>query len=292
MREADAGELRRAERAEAARLGAEFGLGDNVGVSWVRFSPHGSAPLGVIALASTTVVTLAVTIGLATTNALAAVILGLITIAEGVGVRQLNRRLRARQVRRRFCWYDGGVIETHPDRPTPRVLRWADVRAVTLTFNDAEESFNGLSWCVLTDHAGMTASIDGGYPKSVVREVTDLAERMLARRITTVMIGTYDSGEPVIAGGLRIDRTGVIDDRRSSALPWTDIREITVISEDHRGVVDPPSLIRFTAGRGTRNVSLSGLRNGMFLPALLDHAAQRYSVPVHRTTLAPGKGGT
>jgi hypothetical protein len=99
MRKDDVEQEHRAERAAATLLGDEFGLGDNIGVAWVRYSRTG-------------------------------------------GVLGLGRDL----VRRRFCWYADGVVQTHPDRPT-KVLRWAAVDSVTLTFNDADERFNGLSCC-------------------------------------------------------------------------------------------------------------------------------------------------
>jgi hypothetical protein len=97
----------------------------------------------------------------------------------------------------------------------------------------------------------------------------------------------------VIAGGWRIDRTGVTDDRtrRARSVPWSEVGEITVAGEDHRGVVDPPSLIGIT-GRRRLRLSLSGVRNGLFLPHLMEHVARHQDVPLRRLTVRPGKGGT
>lgn len=295
MGKADVEQSRQAERAAAALLGGEFRLGDNVGVAWVQYSLAESARMGVIMLGSATVVAFGVTIALAASNApIAAAILGLITITCVLWARRLSRRIRTQTVRRRFCWFSGGVIQTHPDRPT-RVLRWADVDSVTLTFNDADERFNGLSWCTLACDAGTTVSADGAYPKSVVREVTDLAERVLSPRIATALISAYDSGEPVIVDGRSIDRTGVTDNRskRSRSVSWPEVREITIVSEDHGGVVDPPSLVGITPGTGRElRLSLSGTRNGLFLPRLMEHVAQHQQIPLRRITVRPGKGGS
>lgn len=295
MREIEAEELRRAEKAEAARLGGEFGLGDTVGVAWVRYSRSGY--LGVILLASASVFTLIMSLALAGSSATAAVILGALTVAGFAGTWLAGRRIRARMVLRRFCWYSGGVAQTHPDRPAPMVLRWPDVDSVTLTFNDADERFNGLSWCTLAGDAGVSVSIDGAYPRTTVREVADLAQRILSPRIGAALIAAFDSGHPLITGGWRIDGTGVAEEPpawRSLSLSWNDMAEIVVAGEDHHGVVDPPSLITITpkSGRRPLRLSLSGVRNGPFLPPLLEHAAQRQHVPFRHMTVPPGKGGS
>lgn len=289
----DPEERRRVDKATAIRLGNEFTLGDNIGYAWVRYSPTGSGT--VILLSSGTVVTVALTISLAAAHyAVAAVILGLITIAGALGVRQSNRRTRAQQVRRWFCWYADGLIQTFPNEPTTRVLRWADVDSVTLTFNDADDSYNGLARCAL-DGGGTDVAMDSAFVKWAIRQVTDMAERILSPRLATALITTYDSGEPLIVGKWRIDQAGVTDNRRKSpvAVSWHDIREITVISEDYRGVVDPPSLIRITlsSGRKGPELSLSGVRNGMFLPQVLEHVAESRDIPVLRAVVPPGKGG-
>jgi hypothetical protein len=172
-------------------------LGENLGVAWVRYSRTSSASLGVILPASASVITLLLTIALATSGALVAgLVFALITVAGGAGVLRTTRRIRAHLLRRTLCWYRDGVAQTHPDRPAPEVLRWIDVDSVTLTFNDADETFNGLSRCALAGDAGTAVSADGAYPKPVVRQVADLAGHMLSPRLTATLIGTYESGEP------------------------------------------------------------------------------------------------
>jgi hypothetical protein len=304
MREVEAAKQRGADLAEANRLGADLNLGADARVIRVRI-PHSSASrdMSVIMLASVSVVTLCLAAGLAAApNPLAAVILGVITVACSLATWLLVRHGRSLATVRRVFRYPAGIVQVFPDEPEPRVLRWAEVHTVTLVFNDSDERFNGLSSCTLDGTTG-TMEIGGWYPKSLVRDVAFEAERTLAPRIVPPLVATYASGQPMIIGSWRIDQAGVTENhsgRASVLTPWSDVGEITVASEEHRGRVEPASLIAITVspdrrrgrGRPRPRLSLSGVPNGTFLPHLFEHIAERNGIPLRKAVVAPGKGGS
>ncbi len=299
MREAEVDELRRADLAEASRLGEEFGLGTNARVTRVRV-PRApvSVVLTIIVLVSLVALSFIMAMALASSNWVAAVIFGVVAIGGSFAAWLLGRHARSQAAVCRFFRYSGGFIQLSSDEPGPRVLRWAEVESVTLVFNDADGSFNGLSWCTLDGSAGTTIAIGGAWPKAVVRDIAFEAERILSPRIAQSLISTYESGEPVIIGNWRIDQTGVTGNYGSPEavpVPWSEVREITVASENYRGNADPASLIMMTVTPGKRRhqpwLSLSRIQNGMFLPRLLEHIAGRNGVPLRKTVVPPGKGG-
>jgi hypothetical protein len=197
---------------------------------------------------------------------------------------------------RRLFRFPGGFIEVRSDEPEPRVLRWSETDAVTLVFNDADESYNGLSACTLG--SGSRVSITPPYDKPARCQLAREAERVLAPAIVPSLIGVYESGEPVTFGTWRIDQAGVTEDAgtpRAAFVPWGDVHDVTLASESYRGRIDPASLVTLTPGPGTRRrgprLSLSGIPNGIFLPHLLGHIASRNGLPLHKAVVEPGKGG-
>ena len=306
MGEVEAARQRDADLAEAIRLGEDLNLGTDARVTRVRIPQLNlSRDMSVIMLASVSVVTLCLAAGLAAApNPLAAVIFGVITVACSVATWLLVRRGRSLATVRRVFRYPGGIIQVFPDEPEPRLLRWAEVITVTLVFNDSDERFNGLSWCTLADGTGTTMEFGGWYPKTMVRGLAVEAERLLAPRIVPPLVATYASGEPVLIGNWRIDQAGVteshIGDPKAVLTRWSDVQEIIVASEEHHWYVEPASLITMTlfhdGRRGRRRpwprLSLSGVQNGIFAPHLLEHIAERNGIPLRKSVVAPGKGGS
>jgi hypothetical protein len=300
MRKAEAAKLSRADLAEASRLGEILGLGTDPKVTRVRIPQAPNWYLAaIITVGSGAAVAclLAITLA-ATSNPVAAVVFGVMAVGGAVAAGLLGRRARSLAAVRRFFRYPGGFIQVSPDEPEPRVLRWAQVDSVTLVFNDADNYVRGLSWCTLHNSAGTAIEVGGRYSRGVVRDIASEAERILGPKIVQSLISAYESGEPVIMGNWRIDQTGVTDRRhnpRSPHVPWSDVREITVASENYHGKVDPASLITITAAavepRFQPRLSLSGIRNGIFLPHLLEHVAQRHNVLLRKTVVLKGKGG-
>jgi hypothetical protein len=303
MGEVEAAGQRDADLAEAIRLGEDLNLGTDARVNRVRIPQlNVSRDMSVIMLASVSVVALCLAAGLAAApNPLAAVIFGVITVACSVATWLLVRHGRSLATVRRVFRYPGGIIQVFPDEPEPRVLRWAEVTTITLVFNDSDERFNGLSWCTLADGTGTTMEFGGWYPKSMVRGLAVEAERLLAPRIVPPLVATYASGEPVLIGNWRIDQAGIAEshgDPKAVLTPWSDVQEIIVASEEHRGYVEPASRIAVTVSpdgrRGRRRgpgLSLSGVQNGIFVPHLLEHIAGRRGIPLRKSVVAPGKGG-
>ena len=129
-------------------------------------------------------------------------------------------------------------------------------------------------------------------------ELAREAERILAPKIIPSLIGAYESGEPVSFGNWRIDWAGITEHHSTpdaAFIPWSDVGGIIVASENHHGRIDPASLVTLTCAPGARRrgpqLSLSGVSNGIFLPHLLEHIADRNGLPLRKTVVRPGKGG-
>jgi hypothetical protein len=229
----------------------------------------------------------------------AGVVVGAVVFAVLAAVALCGAWLLFRRGRqpRWFFRYPGGLIEVRADEPGPRVLRLADMDAVTLVFNDAENSWNGLSTCTLSTGE---MSITPPYDRPATRDLAGDAERILGPRIVPALISAYESGEPVVFGSWRISQAGVsggLGTTNTVFVPWADVHDITVASEKYSHV-DPPSLVVLTFADGPESrtkslrLSLSGVRNGVFLPVLLRHIAERGNLPLSDVVVAPGKGGT
>jgi hypothetical protein len=294
-REARADESRRADLAEAASLGAEFGLGGNAEVARVRVP---RTPFWMRQAILWLICCLFVGGGL-TIAALAAsawpgnLIGGLLTSAGIVAVWLLGRHARSLVIWHRIYRYPGGIVQMVSGEPEPRVLRWAEVDTVSLAFYDPDDGPIILTWCRLE---GSGATIDAGgasglrYPQAVIRDVARDAERRLAPRIAGSLISSYDVGEPIIAGTWRIDQAGVTSNQhkpgKARLIPWGDVHSIRVSNRRHRrGDVDPPNAITLVP-RGKLSLPLSlplsGVPNGMFLPHLFAHVAERGGVPLEK----------
>lgn len=295
-RQLAAEEEARRDLAEADRLGEEFGLGASAAV--IRGRERGAGPgayLGQLCLVTSLLFAFIMgTVLGATSDLMPALVFGVVTLALCVPVWLLGRHIKAKYSPRRIFRYPGGLILPPEDQAEPRVLRWDDVDGVTLVFNDADETYNGLSWCSLEGADGTTLHIGGWVPKHAVREVTLEALRVLGPRIGQELISAYDSGAPISVGRWRLDPQDLTEDadgKHPLVVPWHDVREITVASENYRDVVDPPSLVTITVdGPGRRRkprLSLSGVRNGMFLPQLLAHVAGRQGITLRRITVRP-----
>jgi hypothetical protein len=297
-RRARADESRRADLAEAARLGAEFGLGDNAEVARVRVprTPFWLRQT-IIWLLSCLVVGFGLTVAAAAESAWPGdLIAGLLTFGGGLAVWLLGRYGRSLVVWHRIYRYPEGIIQLISSEPEPRALRWAKVDTVTLVFYYPDDGPTRLVWCQLAG-GGTTIDVGGAsglrYPPRVIRDVARDAERKLAPRIAGSLISSYETGEPVLAGTWRIDRAGVTENQnkaeKSRLIPWGDVRSITVSNRSYRGGVDPPNGITLIVPWGERqqralshNLSLSNIPNGMFLPHLFEHIADYGGFPLHK----------
>jgi hypothetical protein len=96
------------------------------------------------------------------------------------------------------------------------------------------------------------------------------------------MTEAYESGAAVLFGRVRVSRQGIAASSWTSADPieWSQVKSIhlTYIGEKDGGYVHEVIIGR--KGKPTEEISVSGLANGIFLPALLAHVAGRQSVMV------------
>lgn len=302
-RKARADEWRRADLAEAARLGAEFGLGTDAQVARVRVpqTPRWlELTLMLLLWPGVTMGFPVEVVALVMSAWPGNLILGVLTPAAGVALWLLARYARSLVVWHRIYRYPDGIIQLVSGEPEPRVLRWAAVDSVRLVFYDPTDGPFLLLSCQL-EGAGTTVDAGGAsglqYPTGVIRDVARDAERNLAPRIAGSLISRFDAGEPVIAGHWRIDQAGVTTNHhkpgKSRLIPWTDIREIIVSNNNARGNADPPDKICLRPRRAwalERVLFLAYIPNGMFLPHLFDHIAAQHALPLLKGSW-PGHAG-
>jgi hypothetical protein len=301
-RETRAEQRRRADLAEAHRLGKEFGLDGEAQVTRIMIPDYRNAGWMAMLLTMGAAAIAAMVGAAAAGAALLAMFFAFVSVVTlGYGGCELRAAWSGATLRR-FFRFPGGLVDLRSDEPEPTVLRWPEVDSVTLLFDDSD-SMNGLEKCVLSDRDRTAIIVPDRRP--MLGDLVGEAQRILGPKIVPSLIDAYESGQPVVFGGWRIDRTGVTEGEgtsRARLLPWAEVREIVVTSEEHRGRVDPPSLIELTrvvradhrqprrrAPAGMR-LSLSDISNGLFLPNLLEHIADRENVPLRRIVVPPGKG--
>jgi len=273
--------------AEARRIGQDLGLGEVTTIALHRHRRLGLAVGGFCLLIGGPFIALATAPVGAFTAATRVIIAAVGAVAALLGYRLMRMGARTRAVDR-LLRYPSGLVQLVHDEPGPRVIRWDEVDSVTPYFSsDTESKITGLYGLTLRGRTGIVISVFSGYGQPVVRELAADADRALAARFVPELIGAYDRGEPVVAGRWRIDRAGltrVRDSGRATAIPWADIRAITIPDES----IEPPSGIKIGLDSNWRfpEIGLSAVPNGIFIPRLVEHAAGQHAVPVN----PPGPG--
>jgi hypothetical protein len=163
------------------------------------------------------------------------------------------------------------------------VARWADVREFTVYYDQTDEEPPRLGGFLVTTVTG--SSLPGLRAYRGRRELRALvaeAESNLAARLIPAMTQAYESGSAVSFGRVLVSEEGIVTARWTSAdpIPWSQVKSIhlTYIGEREGDYVH--EVIVGRKGQPTEEVSISGLANGLFLPALLAHAAARQGVLV------------
>jgi len=275
------------DRAEAARIGQDLGLGEVTAIALYRHWRLWMTVTGVCLVIGGPFLALAIAPVSAFTAATRVIIAAVCAGAALLGWRLMRMGVRTRAVDR-LLRYSGGLVQLIHDEPGPRVIRWAEVDSVTPYFSsDTESNITGLYGIVLRGSTGSVIKVFAGYRQPAVRELAADADRALAARFVPELIGAYDRGETVVAGRWRIDRAGLTRIResgRATAIPWADIRAITIPGAS----VEPPSAIKIGLDSNWRfpAIGLSAVPNGIFIPRLIEHAAGQHGVPVN----PPGPG--
>jgi hypothetical protein len=284
-------EQHREDLAEAARLGAEFGLGEVKTAARVTVRLGYAQLLTGITLALSGLIAALVDAGVhAPATARLIVLAGAVCAAlVGWWLVRLGARPRAED---RLFLYSGGLIQLVHDEPEPRVVRWAAVDTVTICFDSvSDESLTGLDACTLRDAAGSEITVRGAIRqrRSIPRELAAQADRVLTSRLLPSLIQAYESGEPVIIGQVRVERAGVtIDNARTpdALTTWTDVSAITIGYDARSGTGVPAKSITLDHRAGRRYglyLGLSEVPNGILLPHLIEYAARQHRIPLRHS---------
>jgi hypothetical protein len=271
------------DRAAAVSVGEEFGLGEVRSITLARsYPPSTGLGVAVAGLSVFGIPGVVLTAGWAQAVNAAAFgtlfLLGCLMFGLGVAGGEVSARLYR---------YSGGLAEFAGDSPEPRVVRWADVEAVTVTYGAGGQPTGRepvLTGCVVRAADG--TELPGAamrYERIVLRAVAAEASRVLAPRLTAPQIEDYEAGRPVTVGGTRIDRSGITFDLpRGTPIPWGEVGSITIsyaTSPTGPAVVTDIAIARRSGGPD-RVIGLSGVPNGVFLPRLIARAAAAHGVPV------------
>ena len=269
-------------------MGREFGLGVAEAVTRYRVPRDGWVGTMVALVccavfpAFTGIMALAFTFG---GDLVPGAVFGALTVPGVALCRFYARRAGSQQGTAWLFRYRDGIIQASSDEFEPRVLRWAEVAGVTVRFGttDADGRYLGMAAHRLDDGTGSRAVemyLPGGYPS---RHGTQ--DAAISARITQSLISRYESGEPVTMGAWRIDQAGMTGSK-AVHIPWGEVRQITATSRIHRGRTEPSNKVEVSYARaGQRRsqwdeLSLDRVRNGIFLPRLLQRIAAREGFPL------------
>lgn len=289
------GELERREpagdRELALLLGGEFGLGSLEQVSRTRDFPKyavGGGLLGVIVALVGAPVAAGVAGGpyaLAVKVVVAALVGGLFAacgLLVAVGITRAT-------VSGRLFRYSGGLAQLVGGEPEPRVARWADVREFTVYYDQTDEEPPRLGGFLVTTASGTSLpGLRAYWGRGTLRALVAEAESNLAPRLIPAMTQDYESGAAVSFGRVQVGEEGITAARWNAGepIPWSRVKSIhmTYIGDKDGDYVH--EIIVGRRGEPTEEISVSGLANGLFLPALVAHAAARQGVLVtgyHKT---------
>lgn len=272
-------------RERAVLFGEEFGLGTLVRMSRSRKLAKPAAWGGVLGVIVAFVGPFAAAGVAAGTYAPATkVIVAAVTGALFVACCALFLAGLARSpVSTRLFRYTGGLVQLVGDEPEPRVARWADVRDFTVDYFEADDAAPRLSDFQLTTVTGtVLPGLRGFRFRPEARAVAAAAQRVLAPRLVPAMTEAYASGAPVSFGRVRVSREGITVSGWSPSdalIPWPEVKSIhmTYIFEKDGDYVHEV-IVGSKGGRPTREIAVSGLPNGIFLPRLIAFAAAREGI--------------
>jgi hypothetical protein len=118
------------------------------------------------------------------------------------------------------------------------------------------------------------------------RELRDLvaeAVRQVAPRLVPALTEAYESGGTVSFGRVLVSQQGITQSAwypPGELVPWSQVKSVhmTYINAKYGDYVH--EIVFGRKGRETEEIRVTGLPNGIFLPALLHHAAGQHGVMV------------
>jgi hypothetical protein len=293
---------RREDLAAARRLSEEFALGEVRIVTRrraERLYRTGSARTGVglAAGAVAGAVLLPVwligsVLGLPVVVAVVGGMVSLLLMAGGsVGGIILNHSFAPGTAADRVFTFAGGLAHLAAGQPEPRVLRWADVDSVTVTFLDEELWYYGWYFaCTVRGGTGTEITLSSsdqdtvGRAKRLGHGLITEAARLLGERLVPQMIEDYESGQPVTIGGWTVDQTGITASESgyvTGSCSWAGITRIAF--ERKPAKRGPVVVIRVYIGsdQPALTIGLTDVPNGILLVPLIVHAAAGNGIEVH-----------
>jgi hypothetical protein len=118
------------------------------------------------------------------------------------------------------------------------------------------------------------------------RELRDLvaeAVRQLAPRLVPALTEAYESGGTVSFGRVLVSQQGITLSAwypPGELVPWSQVKSVHMTYIDSKNGDYVHEIVVGRKGRETEEIRVAGLPNGIFLPALLHHAAGQHGVMV------------
>ena len=272
------------ERERALAYGAEFRLGSLERVSRGR-QMHRFTGLGVVFGGIVLVAGLPTLIGIDAgtyTGVIKAVVSAVVgALFAGCAWLLAEGRSRTRLTSRLYRYSDG-LAQLVADEPEPRVARWADVKDFTVDYYEADEATPRIHGFSLTTSTGTRLPGLRGHRREL-RDLVAEAERRLAPRLVPALTEAYDCGSTVAFGRVLVSQQGITLPAwhpPAELIPWPQVKSVhmTYINSKHGGYVH--EIVVGRKGGETEEIRVAGLPNGIFLPALMHHAAGQHGVMV------------
>jgi hypothetical protein len=270
----------------AAHVGAEFELGGAMGIERWRGNPA-VLVLGWLLGAAAALGLLIVGVDNHADGGRPA-ILGCLAVVLLACVVMIAVGLRRRVVRGWLARYQAGYAQLLATDPGPRVVRWASVDEVTVTFRTTAV-YTGQATSTSTHLHSFSARpcIGGGLapevgPRWGTWRLLKDARRVVGPRLVNAAVDAYNAGRPAAFGPVRVAADGVTLSAAGTPVPWPDIRSVRLRTVDlaRGGRVVRAVHLSCRARPAHRVIEVSGLPNGIFLPRVIAHAAAQHGVPV------------
>lgn len=208
-------------------------------------------------------------------------------VATGIVLIAVGRRRR--QLRGWRAHYPGGYAQVLTADPRPRVVRWADVTEVTFTIRRSVPVNRGEQTRIYVSSFSARPSASPAMPAPL--DADDLPGEALAAagpRLLAGMLATCAAGGVVSFGEIRVSSAGVVLPGSPELVPWAQIGSVrrghTVLTRGPQWITSGV-FVSIAGEPRPRDIDLSGIPNGMCLPALLEQAAGR--APRGRTGRRP-----
>ena len=273
-------------KAQAQRIGADYGLGGHTGTATGSRSTRRHLPGGFALAVAVLVGAILLPAKFPEVGSSPAYMKALPVILFGVPIAMMVRiavmlapHPGSTAHTYTHTYEEGAALVTEQGQVT--AVRLADLAALSIRASVASYSDDEfVSFFSMTDQAGNTVSVTD---TSVMGRggLLDRAEQVLLDRHLGPLTARLDAGDPVTIGCLTVDRWGIrsraAGRRDSWDIPWPEAHDIVTRVHGQRVIVTT-----YRGGRrGDLQARLDGEPNGFLAGHLLQHMAGRAGVPFH-----------